>query len=1026
MLFLQQKQKIMKQYYFIFILSIWINFNSGKIYSQEYSELHKRCGTMLADSLLRANNPQMGTLEDFEKWLNPLVEKYRMQEQNMATGKTYEVIRIPTIVHVIHNGEAVGVGSNISNAQIQSQITVLNQDFRKMLGTPGYNTHPAGADVQIEFCLVTRDNMGNPMATPGIHRVNRSTAGFTAPPYAMAYIQSTIKPATVWNSSDFFNIWVMALDGGLLGYAQFPETNLAGLSAAPQNANTDGVVIGYNFFGSSDLGAFTLSAPYDKGRTATHEIGHWLGLRHIWGDGGCGLDDYCADTPESSTANYGCPTVTTCGSLDMVQNYMDYSDDPCMNIFTRDQRTRMRTVMYNSPRRMSLLNSDKCDPVITGLPQIYFAQPSSITEESSIGGTSGCRGFRDITIPLRISSAPTGAATVTFNLAGTASNPADYVLLTPSVVFPNGGTANQNLTVRVYDDGSVESAETIVLTYTITGATNAIAGAFNQTHTVTIDDNDYEPNFGSNIVFSENFEASGGALPAGWVAGSEITPAGANQWVVGTNGGLTGTYSLYITNNTTTKPLAYTLTSTSNTRVRTPLINATGRYNMTLSFSWRCVGEYVAASQEYYDYGHVLYSLDGINFSIMPTANGAITTQFANQNAATVFTIQLPDFLNNTSFYLGWRWVNDNSVGANPPFAIDNVLLTANATTIEDALNATDDQYLGPNSKVYFYDNTTNKLMVCIENNTTHDYGCTNVLIDRAGTSAIAYYNTPTATWLTSKSYLITPTNNNPSGTYDITLYYVPAEVTGWQTTTGNVWTACNIAKTGGPISNITPATPFANGPTNYLGTGNITGTVTGGSWVKATFNSGFSGFAAGIPGGPPLPLQKLDLTGYASPKGNQLEWSVDINKNVTEYIVERSTDRSQFERVYSINYHAQTIYNYTDNQLNSELYFYRIKRMYKDGNYDYSNTIEIYQAIQEKVTAYPNPTADMLWIRYVTKEQKDVQLTLTNMTGQVVKNIQKSLIQGIQEWNVNISDLPAGVYMLHIPNGTPVKVVKE
>lgn len=1017
----------MKHYYIIFILILWINSNLYKAYGQEeYSKAHKRCGSMLADSLLRVQYPQLGNLDDFERWLQPLVEKYKMQEQNSATGKTYEVIRIPTVVHVIHNGEAVGTGSNISNAQIQSQITVLNEDFRRLMGTPGYNTHPAGADVQIEFCLVTRDNMGNPMANPGIHRVNRSTAGFTAPPYAMGYIQSTIKPATIWDANNFFNIWVMALSGGLLGYAQFPETNLGGLSAAPQSATTDGVVIGYNYFGSSDKGVgFTLSAPYDKGRTATHEVGHWLGLRHIWGDGGCGIDDYCADTPEANAANYGCPTVTTCGSLDMVQNYMDYSDDPCMNIFTRDQRTRMRTVMYNSPRRMSLLNSDRCDPVITGLPQIYFAQPNSITEESSIDGTSGCRGFRDITIPLRISSAPTGAATVTFNLAGTASNPADYELLTPSIVFPNGSTTNQNLIIRIYDDGAVESAETIVLTYTITGATNAIAGTFNQTHTVTIDDNDYEPNFGSNIVFSENFEASGGTLPAGWLAGSEITPVGANQWTVGTNGGLTGTYSLYITNNTTTKPLAYTFTSVSNTRVRTPLINAVGKYNMTLSFQWRCVGEYIAASQEYYDYGHVLYSLDGTNFSIMPTANGAITTQFANQNAATTFTMQLPDFLNNTSFYLAWRWINDNIAGSNPPFAIDNIQVTANATTIEDALNATDDQYLGPNSKVYFYDNTTNKLMVCIENTTTHDYGCTNVLIDRAGTSAVAYYNTPASTWLTSKSYLITPTNNNPSGTYDITLYYIPAEVTGWQTTTGNTWATCNIAKTGGPISNITPATPYANGPTNYLGTGNITGTVTGGSWVKATFNSGFSGFAAGIPGGPPLPLHKLELIGYASTNGNQLEWQVDMNKNIKEYILERSMDKTQFERIYGTDAN-QNEYKYTDNQLNAETYYYRVKRVYKDGNYDYSNVIEIYHAINEQVNVYPNPSYDMLWVRYKTKEQKDVTLILTNMTGQVVKRIQKSLIAGIQEWNINISDLSSGVYMLHIPNGTPIKVIKE
>ncbi|MCS7077947.1 MAG: M43 family zinc metalloprotease [Bacteroidia bacterium] len=1018
----------MKHSYVIILALLYCVANTTNlVYGQEeYPNHYKRCGTMLADSLLRAQNPQMGTLNDFEKWLQPLIEKYKSQEKNMSTGKTYEVIRIPTIVHVIHNGEPIGTGSNISNAQIQSQITVLNEDFRRLIGTPGYNTHPAGADVQIEFCLVTRDNMGNPMTTPGIRRINRSSMGFTAPPYTMPYIESTIKPATVWNTSEFFNIWVMALSGGLLGYAQFPEIDLGGLSTAPQSAATDGVVIGYNFFGSSDKGTgFTLSAPYDKGRTATHEVGHWLGLRHIWGDGGCGLDDFCADTPESSAPNYGCPTVTTCGSVDMVQNYMDYSNDACMNIFTRDQRTRMRTVMYNSPRRMSLLNSDKCDPIITGLPQIYFAQPSSITEESSIGGTTDCRGYRDITIPLRISSAPTGAATVTFNLAGTASNFADYQLLTPSVVFPNGGISNQNLIIRIFDDGAIETAETIILTYTITGATNAVAGTFNQTHTVTIDDNDYEPNFGINVIFSENFEASGGSLPTGWASGSEITPAGVNQWVVGTNGGLSGTYSLYITNNTTTRPLSYNNTSISNARVRTPLINAVGRYNLTLSFQWRCVGEYYPTYQEYFDYGHLLYSLDGINFSIMPTPNDMITTQFANQNTPTAFTMQLPHFLNNTSFYLAWRWINDNAIGSNPPFAIDNILVTSTTTVIEDALNATDDQYLGPNSKVYFYDNTTNKLMICIENNTTHDYGCTNVLIDRAGTSAVAYYNTPVSTWLTSKSYLITPTNNNPSGTYDITLYYTSAEVTGWETTTGNTWTDCNIAKTGGPISNITPSDPYANGPTNYLGTGNVTGSVTGGRWVKATFNSGFSGFAAGIPDGPPLPIQKLELIGYASSLGNQLEWVVYLNKNVKEFILERSTNRVHFERIYGVE-SGQKQYIYTDNELKEDRYFYRIKRVYKDGNYEYSNIVEIYHQIDEKISIYPNPSQETLWICYKTKEQKEVTLCFYSMTGQVVKNLSKTLFPGIQEWSINISDLPAGVYMLHTRHHTPIKVIKQ
>jgi hypothetical protein len=140
---------------------------------------------------------------------------------------------------------------------------------------------------------------------------------------------------------------------------------------------------------------------------------------------------------------------------------------------------------------------------------------------------------------------------------------------------------------------------------------------------------------------------------------------------------------------------------------------------------------------------------------------------------------------------------------------------------------------------------------------------------------------------------------------------------------------------------------------------------------------------------------------------------------------LERSTDRSTFERIYGTEA-SQNLYTHTDNQLSAEIYFYRIKRIYKDGNYDYSNTVEIYHAINEQITVYPNPSYDMLWIRYKTKEHKEIILTLTNMTGQVVKRIQKSLMAGIQEWNVNMSDLPAGMYMLHTPDGIPIKVVKE
>lgn len=275
-----------------------------------------------------------------------------------------EVITIPVVVHVIHSGQAIGVGRNISDAQVMSQITVLNQDYRRTQGTPGFNNNPVGADTEIQFCLAQRDPQGNP--TNGINRVN---LGNTV--WSEYNVETILKPQTIWDPTKYLNIWVCQFGGdlnGVLGYAQFPTgTGLAGLGGT-STASTDGVIIGYQYFGSSSLAAGSYYAPYDKGRTATHEIGHWLGLRHIWGDNGyCTVNatdsfqDFCPDTPPQDGMNEYCNTnAYSCGSLDMVKNYMDYTNDSCMNIFTLNQKTRMRTTLQNGVRRASLKTSNAC------------------------------------------------------------------------------------------------------------------------------------------------------------------------------------------------------------------------------------------------------------------------------------------------------------------------------------------------------------------------------------------------------------------------------------------------------------------------------------------------------------------------------------------------------------------------------------------------------------------------------------------------------------------------------------------
>lgn len=323
---------------------------------------HIRCASTEYDEYLREQNPNTESIAVFEKWMAKKINDQKsLQEVASQSGG---IIYIPVVVHVIHNGDAYGVNENISDEQVQSQITVMNQDFRKLTGTPGFNSNAVGADTQVEFVLAKVDLNGNP--TNGINRVNLCQATWST-----TAINSTVKPATIWDPTQYMNMWsVNFTDNSLLGYAQFPESSLAGMATTAQNPLTDGVVANYTTFGSSDLVFGSFAQPYDKGRTMTHEVGHFLGLRHIWGDNSAcpatntvNDKDFVADTPAASTANYGClPGTNSCTGNpgnDMIENYMDYSDDACMNIFTIGQKTRITTVLNNSPRRATLKTSVK-------------------------------------------------------------------------------------------------------------------------------------------------------------------------------------------------------------------------------------------------------------------------------------------------------------------------------------------------------------------------------------------------------------------------------------------------------------------------------------------------------------------------------------------------------------------------------------------------------------------------------------------------------------------------------------------
>lgn len=313
-----------------------------------------RCATVVYDDLRHRQNPALETEDGFEQWIarKILERKQRTFSANRIQSTPYI---IPVVVHVIHNNEAIGTGTNISDAQINSQISVLNKDFRRLNAdagsTPAEFLGVAGS-LEIQFVLASQDPEG--LATNGITR----TPG-TQTQWALAD-NNSLKELSYWPAEDYLNIWVVNMESPYIGYAQLPVSGtLDGLDNSSFDRLTDGVVIHYRAFGSINDGAFNLDPAFNKGRTTTHEVGHFFGLRHIWGDkSGCATD-YVDDTPSQNSATAGCPShpQVSCSHNKMFQNYMDYSNDACMNLFTAGQFMRSVIVIENSPRRASLLTS---------------------------------------------------------------------------------------------------------------------------------------------------------------------------------------------------------------------------------------------------------------------------------------------------------------------------------------------------------------------------------------------------------------------------------------------------------------------------------------------------------------------------------------------------------------------------------------------------------------------------------------------------------------------------------------------
>ena len=392
------------------------------------------CGTVAHQESLIENQPEKAAA------LQERIEQFnRLQKENLANGiKNNDHYIVPVVFHVIHEGGS----ENISFDQINDQMRILNEDFARLnpdtINTPAIFAQNAG-DTNIEFRLAKIDPDGN--CTQGVTRTfSNLTNG----------ARNNVKELIQWDPTRYMNVWVVksienfSEDGNIvLGFAQFPNQ----LSSDPE---TDGIVIRHNYCGSIE------SASSNYGRTLTHEAGHWLNLRHIWGDADCG-DDNIDDTPTGQEPNYNACTgnfpynVGGCSASsgqtitqsfgEMFMNYMDYSEDYCMNMFSLDQGSRMRSAL--SQYRNTLISESNL--VATGTNDNYVIVECAPITEFDADYTFGCKGDG---IEFESNSYNASSTSITgYEWTFEGGSPSNSTDEKPSVIYMQPGTYDVTLTV---------------------------------------------------------------------------------------------------------------------------------------------------------------------------------------------------------------------------------------------------------------------------------------------------------------------------------------------------------------------------------------------------------------------------------------------------------------------------------------------------------------------------------------------------------------------------------------------------
>jgi len=980
-----------------------------------------RCYTVERINELREIHPKAETDAQFESWMNQKIKERKQFAQRPATVN----YTIPVVFHIIHNGEGVGTSPNVGAINIQEQMLQLNKDF----GNLSNSQYASATATGIQFVLAEKDPTNNVLAEPGIDRIDRNAKSwnsYAASGWNPSYIDGTVKPNSTWNSNNYFNVWVIPnLTSGstdILGYSTFPSSStLAGLNNN-ETDNTAGIVILSSTVGSSFF-PNNCNNEYGLGKTMAHEAGHFLGLRHIWGDSNCGTD-FCTDTPIHTEANYGVPThpkSNSCGTADeMFENYMDYCDDIVLNTFTSNQADRVQIVMLNSPRRLSLTTSSVGAVPVAGTNRISFANCSGVLSVMESGTTGTYPRYRDVNLTLNVDDKASGAATVNVTATGTAVNNFHYQLLTPSLTFA-AGENYKNVRIRVFDNAEVDGDKTVIVNYSISGSGVRTALSA-QSVTITIKDNDNVV-VGNNpvAIYSENFGTTGGFFPSGWLTGSFLpTAPGPNVWNVGGNGGLDVIgQALYITNNNSTKPLSYSIDQESGTVAVTPKLNVTGYTNATLSFNYKCNGE--EDTDGIWDFGSLMYSFDNANFTTLSNNVGVPYVYVKTPSITNSGNILLPNNVQDTEFSIGFRWYNDNNTGDDPPFLVDDIILTANPYQVETTISSSFAYDIRTGNTTNNFKSISNKVISVIKNASENITGLT-AQITEAGTGTVPVTTAAGSYLRTQKVFKISPSVVNNTVAYQGTLYFTTAELAIWGADRLNL----KILKVKDGVS----LSSTLNQSNAELITPTVLENVAGG---YITYTANFTGFSQFMLVSPltSLPVSLISFQATALEKNIQLVWSTSQEINNRGFIIERSLDGTSFSQVGWVDGNGTTplttTYNFTDNFVQPNVtYFYRILQVDIDNRQVYSQVrnARLKPGSRISITVNPNPAKDYVNL-FIKGTNNKATVELVNGIGQ--KLLQKNEINtanGI--YRLSLPGLSKGVYIIvvYLPEGAYTKKI--